>query len=299
VLITISASYIIKAVSDYAKKTGISDYIVGFLIVSIGTSLPEFVTAVTASFADAGNLVLGDLIGASILDVTLVLGLTAIVGRKIFVKGNVLDKTLFIILFIAILPLIVGFDGRITRIEGFILIAAYFFHLVLLAEKEGSVGEVKKDLRWEDIWQDMLIIPACIIAMLLSSSLFVKSAIAVANILEVPHFVVGLVLVAFCTTLPELIVELMSIKHGISGIAFGDILGSVVTNCTLILGVAAVIRDITFERTPFINSAFFMLTAVFISLLFIKKKEITWQEGLGLIMIYLTFLVSQGLANFI
>ena len=99
------------------------------------------------------------------------------------------------------------------------------------------------------------------------------------------------------TSLPELIIEIRSVIKGISGIAFGDILGSVVMNTTLILGIAAIITPITFERGPFINAAFFMLTSIFIALLFIKKKEITWQEGLGLLMIYVTFLVTEGLSG--
>ena len=85
----ISAGYIITAVSDYAKKTGVSDYLIGFLVVSIGTSLPELTTGFVASFAKAGEIVVGNVIGANIIDVTVVLGITAIVGRKIYIHGKI------------------------------------------------------------------------------------------------------------------------------------------------------------------------------------------------------------------
>ncbi len=298
-LVTVSAGYIINAVSDYAKKTGLSEYIVGFLIVAMGTSLPELTTAVVASMSNANNLVLGDLIGASIIDVTVVLGLAAIVGKKIFVQGKVIDKTLFTVIIMAMLPLILGLDGLFSGFDGLILVISFFLYIINLLIKEGSFGSIKKDLAWKDIWLDMVIVSICVAALLLSSHWFIRSAITIASILEVPQFLMGLVFVSFMTTLPELIVELRSVIKGVSGIAFGDILGSVVMNTTLILGIAAIIRPIQFEKVPFINAAFFMLTAVFIALLFIKKKEVTWQEGLGLLMIYVTFLITEGLSGFI
>jgi cation:H+ antiporter len=252
-----------------------------------------------ASVSGANNIVLGDLIGASIIDVTIVLGLSAIVGRKIFVHGKVIDKTLFTVIIMALLPLILGLDGNFSRFDGVFLILAFFFYLINLLMKEGSFGEVKKDLAWKDIWQDMFIVAGCVAALLLSANWFIRSAIKIATILDVPQFLMGLVFVAFMTTLPELIVEIRSVLKGITGIAFGDILGSVVMNTTLILGIAAVIRPIDFPKVPFINAAFFMVTAVFIALLFIKKKEVSWQEGVGLLMIYVTFLVTEGLSGLI
>ena len=99
VLIMFSASYIITAVTHYAKKLGISEYLIGFVVVSIGTSIPELTTAFVASFRNAGALVLGAVIGANIIDVTIVLGMTAIVGKKIFIHGKVLTKTVLTVLF--------------------------------------------------------------------------------------------------------------------------------------------------------------------------------------------------------
>jgi cation:H+ antiporter len=247
----------------------------------------------------ANNLVLGDLIGASIIDVTIVLGLSAIVGRRIFVQGKVIDKTLFTVIIMAMLPLILGLDGEFSGFDGMILVTAFVLYLFNMLMKEGSFGSVKKDLAWKDIWQDMFVVAGCVAALLLSANWFIRSAIRIATILEVPQFMMGLVVVGFMTTLPELIVELRAVMKGITGIAFGDILGSVVMNTTLILGIAAMIRPIKFEKVPFINAAFFMITAVFIALLFIKKKEVTWQEGLGLLLIYLTFLITEGLSGFI
>ena len=264
----------------------------------MGTSLPELTTAIVASMTNANNLVLGDLIGASIIDVTVVLGLSALIGKKIFVQGKVIDKTLFTVILMAMLPLLLGFDGTFSKVDGLILITTFLVYIYSLLVKEGKLGTLKKQLEWKDIWQDMVVISGCIIALLISANWFIRSALNISTILQVPQFILGLVLVGMMTTFPELIVEIRAVLKGVSGIAFGDILGSVVMNTTLILGIAAVIRPIVFERISFINAAFFMVTSVFIALLFIKKKEITWQEGLGLLMLYATFLVTEGLSGF-
>ncbi len=295
----ISAGYIITAVSDYAKKTGVSDYLIGFLVVSIGTSLPELTTAVVASFTKTSQIVLGDIIGANIIDVTVVLGITAIIGKKIFIHGKVLTKTIFTVMLMAFLPLIVGFDGKISQLEGFLLVIAFFLYIYSLLKKEGQFGKIKKELEWKDIWQDMVVISLSIIALLLSTHWLLLSANQIAIMLEVPQFVMGLILVAAGTTVPELTVEVRSILKGATGLAFGDILGSVVANSTLVLGVGAIINPIIFEKTRFINSAFFMITSVYIALLFIKKKQITWQEGVGVLLLYVTFLITEGLSGFI
>ncbi len=296
----ISAGYIINAVSDYAKKLGVSQYLIGFLVVSIGTSLPELTTAFVASFRNAGQIVLGDVIGANIIDVTVVLGITSIIGKKIFIHGKVLNKTVLTVLIMAVLPMILGYDGTISRIDGVILIVSFFIYIMVLLRKEGQFGKLKKEIKLKDIWQDMFVIAGSLVALLLSANWLIASASKIGVILGIPDMVLGLLIVAVGTTIPELTVEVLSIIRGASGIAFGDILGSVVCNSSLVLGVASVINPIVItERSQFINSSFFMITSVFIALLFIRKKEITWHEGLGLLLLYVTFLITEGLSGII
>ena len=294
VLIMFSASYIITAVTHYAKKLGISEYLIGFVVVSIGTSIPELTTAFVASFRNAGALVLGDVIGANIIDVTIVLGMTAIVGKKIFIHGKVLTKTVLTVLFMTMLPLLLGIDGTLSRIDGVILIAPFLLYIYSLLRKEGHFGHIKKDVAWKDIWKDMLVITCSLIVLLISANLLIGSARYIGHNLGLPEIMLGLVLVAVGTTIPELTVEIESILRGSSGIAFGDILGSVVCNSSLVLGTAAILRPIVIvNKTLFRNSALFMVMAVYIALIYIKKKQINWQEGIGLLLVYATFLITE------
>jgi len=294
-LIAFSASYIIIAASDYAKKLGISNYLIGFLVVSVGTSVPELSTAFVAAFNNAGNMVLGDVLGANIIDVTLVLGIVAIIGKKLFIHGKVLTKTVLSVLLVSMLPLVLGIDGKLSRIDGFILIGSFVAYVYGLLKREGEFGKIKKDVRWKDIWKDMMIITASLITLLISSNLLIMNAKEIGLRFGISHIALGLILVALGTTIPELTVEIQSVIRGVSGIAFGDILGSVVCNSSLVLGVSAALRPIIIKdevMMMFRDSAMFMITSVYIAILFVKKKQITWQEGIGLLLVYSTFLMT-------
>jgi cation:H+ antiporter len=227
--------------------------------------------------------------------VTLVLGITAIVGKKLFIHGKVLTKTMMLVLSVSLLPLILGFDGTLSRVDGIILISGFLFYIYSLLRKEGQMGKIKKDVKWSEIWKDMVVITISIIVLLIASNFLITSARFIGGIIGIPDILLGLVLVAIGTTIPELTVEVQSVLRGVSGIAFGDILGSVVCNSSLVLGVAALLNPITIPKYNFIlfrDSALFMVTAIYIALLFIKKKKITWEEGIGLIMVYATFVVT-------
>jgi len=290
-----AASYAITAISNYAKTTGISEYLIGFLVVSIGTSLPELSTAIMGSLANQSKLILGDLIGANIIDVTLVLGLTAIIGKKIVIEGDAIDKTFLTTIALVILPLILGFDGKFQRFDGLILLGAFAIYIFRLIKKEGTLGRIKKSISIKDIWKDMLVFLGSMFALLLSAKWFLISCFQISNYFGIPTFIMGLVFVAIGTTVPELTVSIRSVLKGHHHIGFGNILGSIIANITLVLGIAALINPISFDKTRFITSALFMLTSVVIAILFLKKKTITWQEGVALLLVYITFLVSEGI----
>lgn len=297
VLIAISAKYAIGAISNYAKNTGISDYLIGFLVVSVGTSLPDLSTAIVGSIANQGAIVLGDVIGANILDVTLVLGITAIVAKKLKITGQVLSKTSLYVLPIVIVPLVLGFDGKLSNIDGIILLLVFCYYTYMTLKKEQSFGYVKKNVPFKLLWKDMVVFLGSITALLLSARWLLISSLQIANYFSIPPYIMGLVLVAFGTTTPELTIGILAVLKGAEHkqIMFGNILGAVVLTSTFVLGVAAILRPIVFDRNVFLSTGMFMVTAVYIGILFINKKEITWKEGIGLLLIYLTFLISEGL----
>lgn len=294
IVIMKSAGYMIFSISDYAKKTGLSDYLLGFVIVAICTSLPEISTAIFASLAQKGSLILGDVIGANIIDTTIVLGLVAIIGKKMKVGGKKLSS----IVFLPLALLIFGYNGIITRLEGTFLIIIFLTYLFIIISQETEKSKLKKDVQLKKIWKDILIFGFSFAALILAARWMVFSAVKLANIFQIPHFLMGLLIIALGTTIPELTVELKSVLRGVKDIAFGDIFGSFATNICLVIGIAALINPIQLETTSFFISFAFMAVSILASLFFMRKKEITWHHGIILLAIYFVFLATQLTIHF-
>lgn len=294
-LITVkSADFIIKAISNLAKEFGITEYFLGFVIVAFGTSLPELGAAIFGSITKESKLILGNLLGASILDATLVLGIMAIIGRNIKIEGRMFrtfDQTLFMTIGIVLLPLLLGLDGRFSRLDGIILLTAFGFYLFMLIEREETFKH-KKNIVLKDIYKDILILLITFPLLLFSAMFLVDSAVKIAHSLNISTFIVGITVLSIGTTIPELTIETRAVLKGMKNIGFGDIIGSIIANTSLILGIAALINPIVFTQTIFIPSALFLITSTFVALLFLQKETVTWKEGLALIFVYLTFLIS-------
>jgi len=284
-----SAGFMIFSISDYAKKTGLSDYLLGFVIVAICTSLPEISTAIFASLAQKGSLILGDVIGANIVDTTLVLGLMVVFGKKMKVGG----KKLASIVYLPLALLVFGFDGIITRLEGIFLIIFFAVYLFVIIVRETEKSKIKQEIAFKKIWRDILIFGFSLAALLMAARWMVFSTVTISNLLHIPYFVMGLVIIALGTTIPELTVGLKSIFAGVKDISFGNIFGSFATNICLVLGIAALINPIEFETFTFFTSFAFMALAIIASLFFMRKKQITWKNGIVLLAIYLVFLIAQ------
>lgn len=290
-----SADYIVRGIYNISKEFGISEYLLGFGIVALGTSLPELLTAVFGSLKRQSQLVLGNLIGANLIDVTLVLGIMAIIGKKIKIKAQMFktfDQTLFMTLGMLALPFVLGFNGIISRIEGLILILAFGFYMFFLIKREERFIHRKYVVKSE-IYKDIILLIIGIPLLLISADYLVDSAVSFADTFNISPYIIGLAVVAIGTTIPELTVEIRSVLKKRGEIGFGDIIGSIITNISLILGIAAIINPIFITRSIFISTWLFMVLAAFVALLFLQKKYVTWKEGVALCFIYATFLISE------
>ncbi|MFH1072387.1 MAG: sodium:calcium antiporter [Nanoarchaeota archaeon] len=289
------ADYIIKAISNFSREFGVTEYLLGFVIVAFGTSIPELSTSIFGSIKGQGNLVIGNLIGAAILDTTLVLGLMAIVGRNIVIKGKMFktfDQALFVTLAIVILPLILSFDGMLSRFDGILLLVAYAIYLIILIEREETFKH-HKHIVMKNIRKDIIVVLICFPLMLVAAWFLVNSAVSIANELAISPFIIGMSILAIGTTLPELLVEIRSVHKGRKSVGFGDVLGSLIANVSLILGISAIINPINVGLSSIMMSSLFLVTSTFVALLFLQKRSVTWKEGMALILIYVTFIMSE------
>lgn len=314
-LILIFSFLLIKAtdilvinLKNISQKTKVSQYAFTTLLLAIATSLPELVVGVVAATRGESGLVLGNIIGSNIVNLSLVIGGATLVGGSVIVRGSFLKSDVFYAFLAGSAPMLLLFDKTLTRLDGIILIILYgFYNTVVLRKRQKELAEardgkdggfihslidkfnhrgVKKDLAWIFLGVALL---------LFSADVIVKMAIAIAQGFNIPVFLIGLLLVSAGTSLPEFAFSLKAIKKHQPRMVFGELLGSIVANGTLIIGIAAVVSPIriaAFDEYLMATLVFAILFGLFYFFIKTKHKLQRWEAGI-LILVYLAFVFFE------
>lgn len=295
----------LKALS---RKTKIGKFAISTFLLALATSLPELVVGITAALEGKPNLALGNVIGSNIANVSLVIGGAALVGGVVAVKGLFLRRDVFYAFLAGAAPMILLFDRGLSRIDGLILLALYGFYnfwvlkerQVRLAEareddKEGLIRRLLRRFNHRGTKKELGWLFLGIALLLFSADMIVRLASEIAFTLNMPLLLVGLFLVAIGTSLPELAFELKAIREKEPEMVFGDLLGSVVANGTLIIGITSLISPIriqAFNEYLLATAAFVVIFGVFYLFIRTKKKLERW-EGAVLLGAYAIFVLLE------
>lgn len=303
-----SADFVLDSIRGISRATGTKTYILSAILLSIATSLPELFVGITSALSGVPSLSLGNVLGANITNLTLVVGVSALIVGSISIHGKIMKKEMVMATFAGVMPFLLSIDGNLTRVDGLILLAVYiafvtsFFKFRFI--EIGShffehnfilriVRKINNIERKTDKSIGKLFVG--IAALLFSSDLIVKLAKMIAGDLNIPMFVVGLVLLSLGTTLPELAVSFRALKIGQPSIFFGNLMGSIIVNSTLILGIVALIKPISsvIVTSEIITSLFFVLSFILFWFFVRSKNTLEKWEGATLLGIYLIFIVVQ------
>jgi cation:H+ antiporter len=294
--LVLSGSWIVKSLTKLAAFLQVSEFVTAFIIMALCTSLPELFVGISAALAKTPNLALGTVIGSNIVNLTLVLGVGLLLSKRTATKTPALKKDALFMFLITLLPLFLMTLGRgLSRIDGGILLIAFFSYswYVIRQRKQFSKTLENHVKHWHVIFFSFLFLIS-VTFLLLSSKYVVHYGTAVAGSLLVPPILVGLILISLGTSLPELVFQIQSVLKGHSELGLGEVIGSVVANSTLVLGVTALIYPITANFFLFIIGAGFMIVVTFLFGTFVEIGEkFHWKEGLVLIMLYILFLIVE------
>lgn len=301
-----SADLSIIALRRVAKQTKTGLFALSAVILAIGTSFPELFVSITSAIEKEPGITLGVIIGSNIANISLVAGLTAFIVGKVNVHGDFLKRDVLIALIAGVLPLILIFDGELSRVDGFILLAIYgayatgFFksRYLEIAEEQKKESFYYRFLRKVNHMngtktKEFGKLFVGIALLLFSADVIVKLSTQLALAAGIEVFVIGLILIAAGTSLPELAFSLRSLEDHQPSMFFGNLLGSIIANSTLVIGAAAVIYPIkmTIDSEYIIAGGAFLL--VFTSFwYFIRSKHRLdrWEAGV-LLLLYSTFLL--------
>lgn len=286
--------------TNYAARLAegfrLSKYTVGFIIVAVISILPETFIAINAAIKGMPEFGLGMIFGSNIADLTLIFAIIVFyAGRSLKVESKIL-KNHVIYPFILLFPLLLGLDGHFSRTEGvaLILVGVVFYYLALRDGTDGTVPMVTSNGRYKSI--GMLLVSMAIL--LIGAHFTVISAVSVANILEINPILIGMLIVGLGTTMPELFFSLRSIKKRDDSLAIGDLLGTVLADATIVVGILALVSPFTFPQKIIYITGVFMVLASFMLFRFMRSgRALTRREAWILFAFWVVFVVVEFLAN--
>lgn len=318
-----SSDYFVKAASSIAQRLGVSEFIIGLTIVAVGTSLPELASSITASFLRQDEIIIGNVVGSNIANIGLILGITAIIAA-VATRKEAIKMDGYLMVFAAILLAAFAFDRIISRIEALVFLVFYSGYVIYLFEKSRELkqeyhfkeylwyilrfkpiggakniflqfwndynGAGKKDIK--PLLKNVAILSLSGVGVVAGAHFTIVKAALFAELLSIPKEIIGLILIAVGTSLPELSVSIAAARLGRGQIAIGNIVGSNIANILLILGTAALIRPVVFglEVLYFVVPVLIFISIVLV-LLMKSYKQITRTHGLILVVFYALFLL--------
>lgn len=294
VIVAKSADLLVYGISDYAKKLGLSDYLIGFLVVSIGTSLPELIASINGAVMNKGELVFGTIIGSNLFKIVLI-GIMPFIAKKVKLKQDAAGNAPIITFVVVILPLLMVIDGYLSRIDGIILLTAFFVYVLRLWRGEGQLGKIKKNVELKSIWKDSLIFIGSLVALLLSARWLVYSSVEISEILSIHPFIIGFVVIGLGASAPEVMVQIRSIIKKHHNLGFGSTLGSLVANSALVLGLTAILKPFSIAFGTILNTAVFFTGGLLFTLFLTGKETISKRDGIIMISVYVIALLFEFL----
>jgi len=295
-----ASEYFTDASEKIGIVLGIPDFIVGVTIASIGTSLPELISSIFAVLEGSSEIVIGNVLGSNITNIFLVLGISAIVGRKLLISYELIHVDLPLLVGSAFLLAAMLYNGTFTIFEAILCIAGFFVYIgyVIARSKrhskmENESGKTRKKTKLES--KTILILIASIVLIYFGAKYTIHSVIKLSEILSVGKEIIAASAIALGTSFPELMVSLTAAKKGKQEIAIGNILGSNIFNSFAVMGIPALIGSfhipggmLTFSLPLLLIGA--LLVATLLYFFITQDKEITRWEGWMLIIFYLFFL---------
>jgi cation:H+ antiporter len=289
---------------------GVSPVVIGLTVVAFGTSAPELVVSLISSIQGKSMIAVGNVVGSNICNIALILGLSAMFN-PVKSDPSVVHRDIPIMLGVSIYLILLTMNSTLGRIEGATLVAGiilYTFFNYYAAKKEivdasSVVAELEEIGYIASRPKQLVFITLGIVGVVGGAQIVVENAVLIMQILGVSEKFIGLTIVAFGTSLPELATSVVAAMRGEMDISIGNLVGSNVFNIMSVLGVAALVRPIPIPNGGFFESGLWIdfLVMVFTSFLpwLMMKKNFTVNRRDGLVLLacyagYLTYLIIKA-----
>lgn len=290
------ADFFVEGSAAVAKKLRVPTMIIGLTIVAMGTSAPECAVSIAASIKGSNAMAISNVVGSNIFNLMVVCGFCALFTPLIVHVKTLKQEFPFSIL-AAIVMLIAGFIGMMLgRIDGVILLVLFAFFLAWMVKSALNARANAEDIEEENVkdlgnLQCLLYIIGGIIAIVIGGDLVVDSATEIARTFGLSENLIGLTIVAFGTSLPELVTSAVAAKKGEVDMALGNVIGSNIFNILLVAGIAATVSPMAFLMENVIDLVILIVMSIVVWSFASTKKKIGRAEGVFMLIIYVAYIV--------
>ena len=295
VLLVKGADWFVEGASRVAEKFGIPQLVIGLTIVAMGTSLPEAAVSVSAALKGSAEITIGNIVGSNIMNVLLILGITSVITPIAVQASTVKYEIPFVIVVSAILMALGYTDNVVGRVDGVILWAlmlCYLWYLLVMAKKGGGQSEETPETdKPMPVWKMLLLIVVGGVMIVVGSDVAVDAATELARIFGMSERLIGLTIVAFGTSLPELVTSATAAIKGKADIAVGNIVGSNIFNILFVVGTSALITPVAYAANFFVDSIVCIATAILLWVLVARNKRLGRAGGAVMLVCYVGYFV--------
>lgn len=295
VMLVKGADWFVEGASKLAEKFGIPQLVIGLTIVAMGTSLPEAAVSVSAALKGSAEITIGNVVGSNILNILLILGISSIIA-PLMVQKSTIKYEIPMVIGVSIALAALGLsDGIVGRLDGVILLLGmvlYLLYLLQMSKKGQAVlTEEEKSDTDESIWKLLGLIVIGGVLIVWGSDITVDAATELARIFGMSERLIGLTIVAFGTSLPELVTSATAAVKGKADIAVGNIVGSNLFNILFVVGVSAVITPVVYQGDFLIDSIVCILAAVLLWICVCRKEKLQRAGGALMLVCYAAYFV--------
>ncbi|MCH5248606.1 MAG: calcium/sodium antiporter [Lachnospiraceae bacterium] len=309
VMLVKGADWFVDGASKVAEIFGIPQLVIGLTIVAMGTSLPEAAVSTSAALKGSAEITIGNVVGSNIMNILLILGITSVIS-PLAVQLSTIKYEIPMVIGASVLLAGLGLlDTTVGRIDGIILLLGMVLYLAYLFKmaKKGQAEALEKEEAAEDgnnsgkkdsIIKQVLLILVGASLIVLGSNVTVDAATELALIFGMEERIIGLTIVAFGTSLPELVTSATAAIKGKADIAVGNIVGSNLFNLLFVVGIAAVITPVIYEQKFLVDTIVCIASAILLWLCVIRTKKLKRSGGAILLLCYAAYFVYLMISPF-
>jgi cation:H+ antiporter len=302
VMLFLGGEFLVKSSVAIALKMRISTLVVGMTVVSFATSAPELFVSIKSALDGVTDITFGSVIGSNIANITLVLGLTAMVFQIKITKQTYLLNYPVMLFTSVLFGVVLFFTNQISQLTGFVFISLLLLFIFILIKRsrkeniqlsEEEKEEYKSSVK-TPVYLSVIYMIAGVLLLAFGSEFLVNGVARIAESFDISERVISVSLVALGTSIPELATSLVAAFRKESNLAIGNLIGSNIFNVLAVLGITSIITPIQLSDSPIMIDYLWMMSSIILLGVFIyilSKKILTRIEGTCMFLFYIIFMI--------